>query len=140
MIERQSLVGVTMTNDDSQNFSVYSQIQARLQQVQAECNAEQRQNETNFREVGATSNRQQVEIALLNQRVNRLEQDINQGFASLREQIKGMNCPVPAPTTSPIVRQILVVVACAIATTAATSILTLTYDKPDHRPAVTSTK
>lgn len=129
-----------MANDESQNFSAYAQMQARLQQVQAECNAEQRQNESNFREIGATSNRQQVEIALLSQRVNRLEQDINQGFASFREQLKGISCPTPAPSAPPLVRSVAIAVACAISVAISTSILSFTYDKPDRPAAVTSTK
>lgn len=125
---------------DSQVFGALGQLTARIQQLAAECRAEQRQAETNFREIGTNANRAAVDYALLKQRVDRLEIDINQGFASTREQIKAVNCPVPVPATSPVVRQIAIVVACAIATTAATSILTLTYDRPDSRPSITSTK
>ncbi len=129
-----------MTNlSDSQVFSQLGQVQARVQQVTAEYRADQRQNEIHFRDVGADLNRQQVEHALLKQRVDRLEIDLNQGLSALREQIKAL----PAPTAAtPMTRQIAMSVACAIAISACTTILSLTYSKSDTlpRPAITATK
>lgn len=129
---------------DSQVFSQLGQMQARVQQVTAEYRADQRDNEANFREVSANLNRQQVDHALLRQRLDRLETDLNQGFASLREQIKATLTVTPAvtPTATPITRQIAAGVACAIAISACTSLLTLTYGKSDspQRPTIAATK
>jgi uncharacterized protein YukE len=121
-----------MANDDSQLFTTLGQLQARLQQQTAECRAEQRQTESNFREIGTTTNRHQVEFALLKQRVDRLEIDLSQGLNSVREQAKAS---AAAPAPFPAGRQIAMAVACAIAISLASSLLTVTYDKPDNRLA-----
>jgi uncharacterized protein YukE len=120
---------------DSQLFTTIGQLQARLQQQVAECRAEQRQTESNFREIGASTNRHQVEAALLKQRVDRLEIDLSQGLTNIREQAKA------SPAAFPAGRQIAMAVACAIAISLASSLLTITYDKPDRIAApISATK